>query len=352
MNTVEMTVQHSLASLLDSHMKRASIGDARLANQVNSINGNSYFIHRSTVRNWRTGSAQKVNSWRQLATVAVALGLDETEANRLLQSGGCPSIQALTATAKEADQALLAHWQNTPAQLAELTASTASTGNTEHDSLALPDVGENEIRKRNTTQPETNVWNFIAAKKWVGACVVAAFGLLSFGYFQFQSNNKNLLVNSNFDDGPVGWISFVHDTAAAHFKVVEGAMQIQIDQAAKTNWHIALNQKDLAVTAGKTYTVRFRVRGDGVTSMHVDITRVSEPRTSLSFDSSVRQMVTTTKDWATRTIEYEAIESVSAQDGGARLFFMFGKSEEGWIELDDIEFIEGKIEPDKPMPQS
>jgi len=324
-------------------MKRASVGDARLANQVNLINGNACFIHRSTLRNWRTGSAQKVNNWRQLVTVAIALGLDETEANALLKSGGCPTTRSLTATAKEADKALLAHWQNMPAQPGELT---ASNGNIEGNILQLSEADEKKIRPKSFVLSDMNVWNFTGVKRNVVACVVVAFGFLSLGYYQYQSGDENRLVNSQFEDGTLGWITYVNDAAEAGFKVENGALQIQIDQPAEKSWHIGLNQKNLTVTAGKIYTARFRVRGDGVASMHVDITRVADPKTSLSFDNSVRQKVTTTKNWTTKSIEFEAIETITAKDGGARLFFRFGKSEKGKIELDDIEFFEGKLEGD------
>jgi len=338
-----MTIQHNLASLLDSHMKRASVGDARLANQVNSINGNSFFIHRSTLRNWRTGSAQKVNNWRQLATVAIALGLDETEANALLKSGGCPSTRSLTATAKESDQALLAHWQIKPVHTTELA---VSAGSIDSNFLKPVKADENELQKNGMVLPQMKVWKFIAEKRnWV-ACLVAVFGFLSLGYYQYQSNEKNMLVNSQFEEGTLGWITYVNDAAAASFRVDNGALHIQIDQRSEKSWHIGLNQKDLAVTAGKFYTAQFRVRGDGVASMYVDITRVVDPKTSLSFDNSVRQKVTTTNEWVTKTIEFEAIETITAKDGGARLFFRFGKSEKGKIELDDIEFFEGKLAQD------
>jgi len=293
------------------------------------------------LRNWRTGSAQKVNNWRQLVTVAIALGLDETEANALLKSGGCPTTRSLTATAKEADQALLAHWQTTPAQPGELTVSTGSVAG---NFLQLSEADENKTRQKSFLLPEMKMWNFIAVKRNLVACVVFVFGFLSLGYYQYQSSDKNMLVNSQFENGALGWITYVNEAADAGFRVENGALQLQINQPAEKSWHIGLNQKGLAVTSGKFYTARFRVRGDGVASMYVDITRVIDPKTSLSFDNSVRQKVTSTTNWTTKTIEFEAIETITAKDGGARLFFRFGKSDIGKIELDDIELFEGKLE--------
>ncbi|MDC0434636.1 carbohydrate binding domain-containing protein [bacterium] len=333
----EAIVQQDLAKLLGSYMKRASMGDTRLANQVNSIADNDCFIHRSTIRNWRVGSAHKVSNWRQLATIAVALGLNEFEANRLLESGRCPSISSLKVTAREIDRALLAYWQNPGKRPEELSSVTRDVSD---DS---PLLSVKEQKRRKTFIPSgTQLWMIVgvATLTFAGLAVVKMLA----SYYLQSASSKNLLVNSDFEDGEIGWITYVNDSALASFEVIDGAMHIQIEQTPDKSWHIALNQKDLEVTAGKTYTVRFRVIGDGVTSMNVDITRVIDPKTTLSFDNSVRQKVTTTDYWNTKTIEFKAIETISLRDGGARLFFKFGKSKQGWILLDDIEFFEGKIE--------
>jgi len=109
-----MEPQKCLATLLDKYMKRASVGDARLASQVNSMMGNPYFIHRSTLRNWRDGSSHKVNSWRQLIVVAAALDLSKAEAIELLDCGHCPPMLALSATVLEHDQRLFNRWFKEP----------------------------------------------------------------------------------------------------------------------------------------------------------------------------------------------------------------------------------------------
>jgi len=332
-----MTDRTNLANLLNAHMKRASVGDARLASQVNAINGNEFFIHRSTLRNWRSGAVEKVQNWRQLATVAIALGLDENDANALLASGGCVPIQALRSTTEVTDQALLAHWHNTAPSAPEAPTENVDvppqrnepvkSGNPKKG-MALPNAREKASRlKRN-----------------MAICSAAVLGLSALGFGFHNDNGRNLLENSGFDNGTKGWLSYVDEAAQANFSVVEGELHLQIDQLSDISWHIGLNQKDLEVTAGKFYTARFRVRGDGVTSMYVDITRVVEPRTSLSFNNSVQQKVITTSEWVVHTIEFEAVETVGEKDGGARLFFRFGKSEKGKIVLDDIELFEGKLE--------
>jgi hypothetical protein len=178
------------------------------------------------------------------------------------------------------------------------------------------------------------------------------FEVLSPGFSRFldfggSNDPKNLLSNSHFEKGTSDWISYANREAVAEFEVIDEAMSIQIKQAGIKAWHISLNQKGLELSAGKFYTARFRVRGDGVTSMEVNITRVVHPRTSLSFDNSEQQHITTTKNWTTKSIEFEAIETITLKEGGARLFFKLGRSDKGWIQLDDIEFFEGKLTPNE-----
>jgi len=333
-----MTSQTEFASQLDAHMKRAAIGDARLAKQVNSITENPYFIHRSTLRNWRTGTSQKVNNWRQLATVAVALGLNEEEATRLLESAGCPSIQSLTATAPDDDQSLLAYWQQPSLPASGKGVELGDSSNKLHqnipasDSTPPQDAGENNSR----------MWKFLGAGVLAIASVAVVAGVMSPAHFQFlpgmgSSKQGNLLANSHFENGASGWTSYVNAKADAEFKIIDQVMRLEIRQKAKKSWHIALNQQNLEVTAGENYTARFRVRGDGATSMQVDITRVKNPKTSLTFGSANEQTVQITDEWVTQIIEYEVVETSTMKDGGARLFFKFGYSEKGWVEIDDIE---------------
>ncbi len=343
--TVEMNYTNSLAGLLESHMKSASIGDARLANQINAMMDNPYFIHRSTIRNWRTGSVKKINNWRQLVMVAIALRLDKTEANALLENGGCPSIQAINVTAQEADQKLLSFWQNDLPRPAGCT----TTKDEVTDTLLLPAIAESESRGSKFGLPKLNKQALLAP----GLGAVLVFSLLSHLNLLPKislNNSGNLLVNSSFDNGSLGWITYVKDAALADFSVSDGTLRLQIKQTAKKSWHIALNQRDIEVTAGEIYTVRFRVRGVQATSMQVDITRVTNPKTSLSFENSGRKIVPIPDQWTTKFIEFEVIETISLKDGGARLFFRFGRSEKGWIELDDIELFKGIIEQPSSAP--
>jgi len=334
-----------LACLLDAHMRKASIGDARLAKQANTIAGNPFFIHRSTIRNWRTGSVHRVNNWRQLAALSAALGLDEATADELLRSGGCPSISALKVSSLPTDQTLLAYWEDTPTP----PGGSISPGGGEGANVLPPSPEDSgsEVRRSKPTLPGAKRWMYVGTGAFIIAGTAAALAAHSFGFFHPGPGKRpgtlgNLLTNSGFEQEGLGWIAYVNDAAVANFDIDEGVLRIDIGRTAEKSWHITLNQKDLEVTAGNTYTARFRVRGEGPTGMNVDITRVTDPKTTLSFDNSGRQTVATTSDWVTRTIEFEAIETVSSKDGGARLLFKFGRSGKGRIYLDDIEFHEGK----------
>ena len=207
-----MINQKNLAGLLDAHMKKALVGDARLANMVNTINGNPYFIHRSTIRNWRTGSAQKVNNWRQLATVAIALRLDETETSSLLESGGCLSIQALNATTSETDQAILAHWQDKPAQATEATFLTSDTDSAS-DLQPIADGSKNQKKKPGLPGKKVSGIVHAGIVSVLGATAVLL--TLSFSHFQFQPTEEpiapvNLLVSSHFEQGATGRVAYTN----------------------------------------------------------------------------------------------------------------------------------------------
>jgi len=175
--------QHNLADLLNSHMKQASVGDAKLAKMVNSIADNQYFIHRSTIRNWRNGSARTINNPRQLVTVAVALRLDEAEANQLLESGGCLSIQALSASTNEADQALLAYWQKKPDLVTNASPPPAANNNSNAQELPA-------------NSSAFNLGRLVSSTVFTVACISAVFGIASSDYIELPFNDSSATSDS------------------------------------------------------------------------------------------------------------------------------------------------------------
>ncbi len=101
-----MTEANSLADLLSEYMKRAHIGDQRLANLVNDLVGWN-LLNRSTIRNWREGTSRSVQDWRQIAAIAAVLKLEGWEANLLLAAAGQPPLSILPLLAGGRDQAIL-----------------------------------------------------------------------------------------------------------------------------------------------------------------------------------------------------------------------------------------------------
>lgn len=104
-----MRAECNLADVLGEYMQAAGYGTSRLANRVNQLIDRPHFLHRGTITNWLTGRACKVRDWRQLTAVAAALGLDESQANKLLQAASLPTVQALWQTTDEIDWIFLEH---------------------------------------------------------------------------------------------------------------------------------------------------------------------------------------------------------------------------------------------------
>ncbi len=108
-----MAEEKSLADLLGEYMERAGMGDARLANLVNTLAGWN-LLNRSTIRNWREGTSKSVQEWRQLAAIAAVLNLEEWETNHLLAAAGLPTLPALRFIAAANDWPILDTVRSTP----------------------------------------------------------------------------------------------------------------------------------------------------------------------------------------------------------------------------------------------
>lgn len=101
----------TLADLLSEYMQARGLGDARLAHQVNRVLGRPEFLHRSTVRNWRTGTSRTVQDWRQLVAISSTLNLSVAETNRLLNVARLASLHKLWLQAEEVEKTeFFANW--------------------------------------------------------------------------------------------------------------------------------------------------------------------------------------------------------------------------------------------------
>lgn len=99
----------TLADLLTYHMDRRGYGDHKLATLTNK-KFPELQLNRANIRNWREGRANTVRDWRQLASVACALDLTETETNQLLVVAQWSDVQQLWQTAAETDKKYLDYW--------------------------------------------------------------------------------------------------------------------------------------------------------------------------------------------------------------------------------------------------
>jgi len=112
----------TLADLLSKYMQASGLGDARLAHQVNRIMGRPELLHRSTVRNWRTGTSKTIHNWRQVVAISSVLKLNLSETNRLLKVARLPSLYQLWMQAEEIEkEEFFVHWP-------ELVPSKPATG--------------------------------------------------------------------------------------------------------------------------------------------------------------------------------------------------------------------------------
>jgi len=334
-----------LANLLDEHMKRAAVGDARLASMVNSIAEDEHFIHRSTIRNWRNGSARRVNNCRQLSEIATALHLDEQETRALLKSGGCPHASVHTGNGHMNGNGI----QNGETQPVTQTSEKNWQIDDQPVKFQQPASDLDEVRPQQSKQVLSVEANGLTTTyTWrLTSIFIVLFGAIPLGYLLFKLNTNstepgNVLLNSSFENDAAQWVSYVNDRADANFSLENESMRIRVNQSGSKNWHIQLFQQSVSITGGESYTLKFRVRGDGNTSFKTDVTRAVDPKTSLGFGNSVRTDVTTTTEWEQKTIEFQASASMSLADGGARVLFDIGKSDPGWILIDDVELYQGK----------
>ncbi len=83
-----------LADLLAEHMKKAHVGDSRLASHVNKIFP-ELKLSRSTIRNWRQGVSSRAKNWMPVAAIAMVLKLDEQEAGDLLAAAGWKGLHSI-----------------------------------------------------------------------------------------------------------------------------------------------------------------------------------------------------------------------------------------------------------------
>lgn len=116
-----------LADFLDTHMERAGYTNGRLAREINARYG-KHLVHRSNIRNWRTGTSKSVRDWRQMVAICAVLNLSREQTNRLLEAAALPGVEELW-TYKPDDDAcqFLSTWVSSPVERDSLPESNTSS---------------------------------------------------------------------------------------------------------------------------------------------------------------------------------------------------------------------------------
>ncbi|MCA9951162.1 MAG: AAA family ATPase [Anaerolineales bacterium] len=106
-----MEERRTLASILTAYMTDRGWGDAKLAKRGNLLLGKENFLHRSNIRNWRTGErAKRIADWRQLVVIAYILEVQAEDFELLLQICEHPAIEKLFADVESPYLELMEPW--------------------------------------------------------------------------------------------------------------------------------------------------------------------------------------------------------------------------------------------------
>jgi hypothetical protein len=141
-----------------------------------------------------------------------------------------------------------------------------------------------------------------------------------------QPLGKNLLNNGNFRTKAAGrsvpenWRLEQHSGCKASMSHItykgKDALRIDISKADDTEWHLQLNQGDIAVKAGRYYTVIFEAATDKSRNISCSVSQAHSPWSNLGLS----QRVELTSNWQTFRYSFVA----RADDDNARISFSFG----------------------------
>ena len=143
-----------------------------------------------------------------------------------------------------------------------------------------------------------------------------------------EALGKNLLVNSNFQTGepaatvPKNWnlerhLGCTASLSRTRFKGKD-ALRIDIGKTDDTEWHLQLNQGDLAIKAGKYYTVIFDAAADKSRKIGCGVGQAHSPWSNLGLS----RQVTLKNEW--QSFRYGFVAKTN--DDNARISFSFGGS--------------------------
>lgn len=127
------------------------------------------------------------------------------------------------------------------------------------------------------------------------------------------ANDDNLVFNSSFGVGEVGWTRWSGEGGVSSFQVVDGVAEVQIAAAGSQVWHTQLYQEKIKLEAGKTYELSFKAKSTVPRQIIVEYSNTSAGQ--VKFDIPATATLATYKSQFTVT-----------NNNPLKLNFLIGKS--------------------------
>ncbi len=141
--------------------------------------------------------------------------------------------------------------------------------------------------------------------------------------------------NGNFEESQLGWSKFTFGTATANLNINNGIASMQVTAPGTSTWHLSLRHKSIVLTAGKTYTIRYKAWADNARSINIYAGNKSG---SLSYTYK-QQNITTTPAYYTHEFTMS-----DPTDFNAYLSFGVGNNLTHTVYFDDLSLMEADCE--------
>jgi beta-glucanase (GH16 family) len=146
-------------------------------------------------------------------------------------------------------------------------------------------------------------------------------------FFAFFTQEAELLINGDFGYNLHYWTPLnTHNGARAHAFTENGKLIIDIDSAGENPWDVQINQEDIHLKTGETYSISFDGSHSEKGNITVGVARSVDPWTPYS-----AQTITLTKESQSYSFKFTMTEDT---DENARFFFDAGGSA-GRVTIDD-----------------
>lgn len=134
---------------------------------------------------------------------------------------------------------------------------------------ALPDVFARDLRRQ---------WNAWLARRYSDRTALErAWGARA------EPPGAELLANGDLARGLAGWNVEQHAGADVSAAVTNGTAVLKVIQTGSEGWHVQFNQADLAIAAGRVYTLRLQASADRERVVDLSLMQAHAPWDSLGF---------------------------------------------------------------------